>query len=27
MTWIGVGCGILAFLIAPLIRRGMHGVK
>ena len=27
MTWIGVGFGVLAFLIAPLIRRGMHGVK
>src|ERR1043165_10118845 len=27
MTWIGVGCGVVAFLVAPLIRRGMHGVK
>jgi POT family proton-dependent oligopeptide transporter len=24
---IGIGAGILVFLIAPLIRRGMHGVK
>jgi hypothetical protein len=25
--WIGVGFGVLAFLFAPLLRRGMHGVK
>jgi POT family proton-dependent oligopeptide transporter len=27
LTWIGVGFGLLAFLAAPVIRRGMHGVK
>ena len=27
MTWIGVGCAVLAFLAAPLLRRMMHGVK
>ena len=27
MMWIGVGFGVLAFLAAPLLRRGMHGVK
>jgi len=27
MAAIGVGCGVLAFLVAPWIRRGMHGVK
>ena len=27
MMWIGVGFGVLAFLAAPVLRRGMHGVK
>jgi POT family proton-dependent oligopeptide transporter len=27
MTAIGVGFGAVAFVVAPLIRRGMHGVK
>ena len=27
LTWIGVGCAVLAFLAAPLLRRMMHGVK
>ena len=27
MTWIGLGCAVLAFLVAPLLRRMMHGVK
>jgi POT family proton-dependent oligopeptide transporter len=27
MTWIGIGCAVLAFLAAPLLRRMMHGVK
>jgi POT family proton-dependent oligopeptide transporter len=27
MMWIGVGFGIAAFVFAPLLRRGMHGVK
>jgi len=27
MMWIGLGFALLAFLTAPLIRRGMHGVK
>jgi POT family proton-dependent oligopeptide transporter len=27
MTWIGIGCAVLAFAIAPLLRRMMHGVK
>jgi POT family proton-dependent oligopeptide transporter len=27
MTWIGVGFAVLAFLLAPLLRRMMHGVK
>ena len=27
MMWIGLGFAALAFIAAPLIRRGMHGVK
>ena len=27
MTWIGVGFAVLAFVLAPLLRRMMHGVK
>ncbi|MEE7546828.1 MFS transporter, partial [Xanthomonas sp. Kuri4-1] len=27
MTWIGLGCGVLALLAAPLLRRLMHGVR
>ena len=27
LTWIGLGCAAVAFLFAPLIRRGMHGVR
>ncbi|TWI00257.1 POT family proton-dependent oligopeptide transporter [Luteimonas cucumeris] len=27
MLWIGLGCAVVAFLIAPLLRRMMHGVK
>ncbi len=27
MTWIGLGCAVLAFLAAPMLRRMMHGVK
>ena len=27
MTWIGLGCGVLALLVAPLLRRWMHGVR
>ena len=27
MTAIGVGCGVLALLFAPLLRKWMHGVK
>jgi POT family proton-dependent oligopeptide transporter len=27
MMWIGLGFAALAFVAAPLIRRGMHGVK
>ncbi len=27
LTWVGVGFGLLAFLVAPLLRRMMHGVK
>ncbi|WP_374248176.1 peptide MFS transporter [Thermomonas sp.] len=27
MLWIGLGCALLAFLGAPLLRRMMHGVK
>ena len=27
MTWIGLGCALLAFLTSPLLKRMMHGVK
>jgi len=27
MTWIGAGFAILALVLAPLLRRMMHGVK
>ena len=27
MTWIGLGCAVLAFLAAPLTKRWMHGIK
>ena len=27
MTWIGLGCAAAAFVLAPLLRRMMHGVK
>ena len=27
MTWIGVGFAVLAFVLAPVLRRMMHGVK
>ena len=27
MLWIGIGCGVVAFVLAPLLRRMMHGVK
>ena len=27
MTWIGVGFAVIAFVIAPVLRRMMHGVK
>jgi POT family proton-dependent oligopeptide transporter len=27
LFWIGIGCAFLAFIAAPWIRRGMHGVK
>ena len=27
MTWIGLGCGVAALLVAPAIRKLMHGVK
>jgi proton-dependent oligopeptide transporter, POT family len=27
MMWIGIGCAVVAFLLAPLLRRMMHGVK
>jgi len=27
MTWIGVGFAVIAFVLAPLLRRMMHGVK
>ena len=27
MTWIGLGCAAVAFVLAPLLRRMMHGVK
>lgn len=27
LMWIGVGCAALAFVVAPLLRRMMHGVR
>jgi POT family proton-dependent oligopeptide transporter len=27
MLWVGVGSGVLYFVLTPLIRRWMHGVK
>ncbi|MCB1627931.1 MAG: oligopeptide:H+ symporter [Xanthomonadales bacterium] len=27
MTWIGLGCAVLAFAVAPLLKRWMHGVR
>ncbi len=27
MMWIGLGCSVLAFLLSPLLRKMMHGVK
>ncbi|WP_246022755.1 peptide MFS transporter [Cognatilysobacter terrigena] len=27
MMWIGVGCAVVAFLISPLLRKWMHGVR
>ena len=27
LTWIGLGCAVVAFIAAPLLRRMMHGVK
>lgn len=27
LTWIGLGCALVALVFAPLIRRGMHGVR
>ena len=27
MTWLGLGAALVALIAAPLIRRGMHGVK
>ena len=27
MTWIGLGCAVLAFIVAPLLKRMMHGVR
>lgn len=27
MMWIGLGCAVLAFVAAPLLRRMMHGVR
>jgi POT family proton-dependent oligopeptide transporter len=27
MMWIGLACGVLALLCAPLLRRWMHGVR
>ncbi|MEO5962601.1 MAG: MFS transporter, partial [Thermomonas sp.] len=27
MMWIGLGCAVLAFIAAPVLRRMMHGVK
>ncbi len=27
LTWVGLACGVLAFIAAPWLRRWMHGVK
>ena len=27
MTWIGLGCAVIAFIVAPLLKRMMHGVR
>ena len=27
MTWIGIGCAVIALLFAPVLRRMMHGVR
>jgi len=27
MMWIGIACGVLALVVAPLLRRWMHGVR
>ncbi|HEY0332745.1 MAG TPA: oligopeptide:H+ symporter [Stenotrophomonas sp.] len=27
MMWIGIACGVLAMIVAPLLRRLMHGVR
>jgi POT family proton-dependent oligopeptide transporter len=27
MLWIGLGCGLAALLLAPLLKRLMHGVR
>lgn len=27
MMWIGLGCAVVAFLVSPLLKRMMHGVK
>jgi proton-dependent oligopeptide transporter, POT family len=27
MMWIGLGCSVVAFLLSPLLRKMMHGVK
>jgi len=27
LMWIGLGCAVVAFIVAPLLRRMMHGVK
>jgi POT family proton-dependent oligopeptide transporter len=27
LMWIGLGCALLAFIAAPLLKRMMHGVK
>jgi POT family proton-dependent oligopeptide transporter len=27
LLWIGLGCGFVLLLLAPLLRRGMHGLK
>lgn len=27
MTWIGLGCAVVALLLAPLLKRMMHGVR